>query len=840
MTLKHFATTLLLIPLLILVYFLPGTSYLPYIWFVALPLIILMLGLGLYKTISLKKTRHLFLLGLVFSSFLWMAAGSALAQSYQISQERFLEAQQIIEEVERIPLNDRTREQQEDLEKAREDYQKAIKERLGRGSKVCPTPRQLLLEYQEDCWTCDIVYLIIESMDKVITTFYKQIEEQHLPLMLLSIGGMFWLVFRTLRLFLSWGMGDIGSYFTDVLKRILLLIFLGAVLATPYKDVLNTFITPIFTFSAGLTQAMSSISANIDPNPNTPKVNVQIYRAVLGTQPPQPTYCQNLTATSSTPTDARVSRVLQYQANAQDRAIPTSMRDSLLCIVQSTYQITVPPTVAGQYLMCMSQTQGAKSFPTRLTPIIRLPDIPVWLASWFIIAAFFLLSAVFPFFLVDSFFRIGIVLLLLPFFIVTAAFPSTRSYTKRAFDMLISSLINFFMISLILVLLIQMFYALMGPNATKLAELLATQNYVGLSESFGWAGGGRMILASMAMLLIGFYLLSSTAKMIQMMTGVGLSQGGGVAALFAPVGVVGAGIGLTKEIYDEPWEPSKNKAALLRKDAQRRGYTDAEGVRHGLSKYHTLEARSRGMRRFIPKAADKIGTGVEATANTTADLTEKSIHLTGKGINNGAKFVFFNSGRFLGQFGMKMVGTTASSWYLAPLTLLAATVAFVVAGLLYTIGATVIVANSVANYVIRKTTKKAITTTGKLTSYAIKKSARAIAYNKYMTKTMALAQKPVQFTASLVSIPMTSIYTRMLEQDPAARARQQASDATQRANRQNKPEDQHNWRDVFDEIRENAHQTRSRLDDKMRAQNKHAKEYVKSNWRFIRRTGRFF
>lgn len=837
---KHISITLLLILVLALIYFFPGADYIPYIWIVALPLIIILLGLGIYKTYTLKKGKYILFLSLFISSFLLAAPSIAQAQTYRISQERLQEAQLIIEEVERIPLNDRTREQQEKLEKAREDYTQAMKERLGRGSKACPTPKQLLLEYQEDCWTCDIVYLIVESMDKVITTFYKQLEEQHLPLILLSIGGLFWLVFRTLRLFLTWGMGDIGSYFTDVLKRILLLIFLSAILWTPYKDVLNIFITPIFTFSAGLTQSLSSIEASIETPQSTPQVNVEIYRSVLGTQPPQPTYCQNLNAESASPTDERVSRVLQYQASIQDRALPTSVRDSLLCIVQSIYQITVPPTVAGQYLMCMSQTQGAISFPTRLTPIIKLPDFSVWFASWFIIAAFFLLSAVFPFFLVDSFFRIGIVLLLMPFFIVTAAFPSTRAYTKRAFDVLISSLINFFMISLILVLLIQMFYTLMGPTATTLAELLAKQDYLGLSNTFGWAGGGRMIFASIAMLLIGFYLLSTTARMIQMMTGIGLSQGGGVAALFAPVGLAGAGLSLTKEIYDEPWEPSKHKAYLLRMDAQRRGYTDAKGVRHGLSKYHTLEARSRGMRRFIPKAADKAGNKVEKTSNTSALLTEKGIKLTGKEINQGTKFVFFNSGHFLGQFGMKMIGTTASAWYLAPFTLAAATVAFTGAGIMYALGGTFIMINNVANYVIRKTAKKTIQTTGKVTSYAIKKSARAIAYNKYLTKTMALVQKPVQFTTSLIAIPITSIYTRTLEQDPTRRAQQTASDIKQRANRIARPEDTHTWRDLFDEIRENAHQTRSNLDDNMRAKNKHSKDFVKSNWRFIRRTGRFF
>ncbi len=117
-----------------------------------------------------------------------------------------------------IPEAERTPAQQADLEKARQEYLELQKEL---DLLPCPTTQDLYQEYVEGCWTCDVANLFIEGADKIASAMYRLDKQHHFTLALLAIGLLFWILIRTLKLLVSFGVADIGRYFKDLIYKLM-------------------------------------------------------------------------------------------------------------------------------------------------------------------------------------------------------------------------------------------------------------------------------------------------------------------------------------------------------------------------------------------------------------------------------------------------------------------------------------------------------------------------------------------------------------------------------------------------------------------------------------------
>lgn len=755
---KRLAGYALILPLVLLLAYTDLPQLLSHAWMVAVPGILLLLLIAFLKTKALtraKKCLILLLTGIVIGTAFIPSAVQAQT-NFKISKEELEQCTYIIENYERIPRNDRTLQQQMELEKARVCYREAMRERMG-GSSVCATPRQLMLELRNDCWLCDLFYLIIESMDKVVTTFYAQVQDGNFALSLLAIGFFIWIIMRTLALFTTLGMGDIGQYFTDLFKQFLIVVIVSAILYLPFKEAVNMFITPFFTVSSTLTQELTS-AANSGMG-STQKVDVTITQAVLGNDPGTCSYCTDMQSNREHVADERISKVLKYQASLQDRVISSQMRDSMLCTVCNLYQVATPPVVVGQYLSCMSRTKATVHIPPFLGKVgfgFEFPNVVMWLTGTVLICVFWLLPVIFSFYLVEAFFRIGFVLVLLPFEIVAAAFKSTRSYTKRAWDMLVYSLFSFFVITLALVLIIQIFYTTLGPDASRIASALSNQDAKELMDIFGPQNGFIITVICIGMLFLSLLVTKSLDDLCASISGVHLSNSGGMGAVTSMWGTVMATTHAVSAPFNEKWEPDSDTRALYRKDAARRGYTDANGVRHGAPKYHSLESRSRGTRRFIYNKADQIGASVEKGAEIAEEKIDTGIKWAETGIKKGVIEKGYKSTGQLFKSGTDIFKTiNGATWYMAPLQVVGGLSVYAAA---VTVGAATVTAHAtvkVSSFILRKTSAVSLRASGWLIHKGINKAGRAIAYNKYITKTTAFASQTApsgaKATAGLVA-----------------------------------------------------------------------------------------
>lgn len=94
-----------------------------------------------------------------------------------------------------------------------------------------------------------------------------------------------------------------------------------------------------------------------------------------------------------------------------------------------------------------------------------IPDIPMLIAGIIIIYSFFRMIMSVPFQFVDGIVRLGMVMILFPFFIVTWAFPWSRSFAKAGWSMLLNSAMLLICMCLLIGMIIHMVEASINPTA---------------------------------------------------------------------------------------------------------------------------------------------------------------------------------------------------------------------------------------------------------------------------------------------------------------------------------------------------------------------------------------
>ena len=729
---KHIFQIFILLSLASLVLLMGSLSFFYYIWILALPVILFSLVYALYKThlfYHIKKV--LILLFIAISLCTFIPSSGAIAQDLDAQIKQVGES---FRAVSRIPADQRTQAQQRQYEQLKKQYEDLIKEKAkedAQEEKLCKKPQELLQDIQDDCWSCDMAYIIIEGIDKLATTFYNDVQENKYALKLLAIGFAFWLLFAVLKMLGTWGFTDLGAVFTDIFKKFLLVIVAAVLLISPVREVFDLILTPLFSFSAGYTMKMSDVAAF---GSSMPKIDEQMSDA-LNVPPNQCSYCTAmLNPEAAVAQPDGTGNVTAIQLNAEDRAFSPQLKNSMLCIICSLYRTVSPPMIIGQSLSCYATTDGAFTFPPKWVigaPFrMSIPNLSMWVTGYAIVFTFFIITVLFPFYLIDAFFRIGFVATLLPFLIVAYVFKATRKYTAHAFNVVLYSLFTFLSMSLLLLVLVQMFYAALAEDTEAITNALANNDIVQLFDVFQFASGGLLILMCLVLAYFAFKLISSIDETTGEVSGIHLESQGGIAAISTAAGAIATPVALTSAVYDETWGET--------------GSARAEVMGKGLPTYHSAEAKSRLLRRNTSQRFNAAADKVEHSTDNVATLAEEGLNKTGeaveKGIKSGgdaaanavnaagdaltAKLSAFTAatGGIGGIIAVPLIGVVKATQY----SLWAGIKGFSIAAAW---------ATKAATYVTKKATKAAIKLPSKLTAATIRKTGKMIAHNKYFTKT---------------------------------------------------------------------------------------------------------
>ncbi len=325
---------------------------------------------------------------------------------------------------------------------------------LGVAAKATCSPSRMILKTiaeKDKCWPCDVTSTILAGIQKMSVKSYHAINNA--AKITLGIGYLFWLTITILVSFSKFGFEKFGEFFSKLLNQTIIVMIIALILQAPLSQFYRATISPFISFSAAFSMRVSEETMQIKEKNGSLFDKIISKIGLANTQ--KCSYCDKM----------------KENAGGTDNFIGSSAINSILCLTCTTYKQTAPMIAIGQNLVCLG----------RSTPIPVIDDVPVLntvssfigpnyqvaIFGLILVLIFSIYTFLIGYFISTSVLKLGIVLVLMPFFIVAYAFKSTRTYANQAWKLVVYSMVNILIVSLSVCLITIGFSSLM-PTASAL------------------------------------------------------------------------------------------------------------------------------------------------------------------------------------------------------------------------------------------------------------------------------------------------------------------------------------------------------------------------------------
>ena len=251
-----------------------------------------------------------------------------------------------------------------------------------------------------DCLGCRVFTLMFNAVSVNIMKLHGQLTTGALPLMMICFS--IWLAVRLLKFVSSLSDSSIAQFWNDVLKQGFLCVFCGLLASSPDMLVyaVNTFIYPVYAAFLKLGLAiMETAITNTDGTAATIKV-----------------YGETITMGKTT-----LICTFDKTGLITKNGFPQEFLNAIICMI----------AILKEYLSIGGDISS--------TMMMQSGNIVGWLAGFFLWAFFTFTRLGFVFYLVNNIFQMGIMILLLPIFILAYPFNMTRKWLTDCFQNLLSS-----------------------------------------------------------------------------------------------------------------------------------------------------------------------------------------------------------------------------------------------------------------------------------------------------------------------------------------------------------------------------------------------------------------
>ena len=241
----------------------------------------------------------------------------------------------------------------------------------------------------KNCWPCTLYKAVFDSMGRLTVQTYGMACRS--ALMLLAAGWLFWIAFKTMKMLFSLKQPNFKQFWVDILTVLFKMIVAAAIIASPDAVIytLNIILTPIMTAFIELSRVVIYADPNIQSIFKMPENFIDMGGEVTSDYP---LFSQSLG--------------LQIQ--------------------DLIYRVFVM-LKGGMYLALYLFKQF--SFMSVILSIFL---------AW----TFFVLMILFPFSLVEVFFKMGVIIILSPFIVVAWVFPATKGMVGKAWQIVIGGMIQ--------------------------------------------------------------------------------------------------------------------------------------------------------------------------------------------------------------------------------------------------------------------------------------------------------------------------------------------------------------------------------------------------------------
>lgn len=247
---------------------------------------------------------------------------------------------------------------------------------------------------QQNCWQKSVLNILYDVMSNTAIVTLNKFTEGALAISM--IGFAIWLIIKLLAYVSSVTENSGAELWNEIFKKLFLCFVCGTIANSPALMlwVLNTLIFPIYVGLIEMGSAVVSLST-----------------------PDLPNSCTNLGGT----------------VTAVGTSLPTYPREMMGCLI------------------CMVNQQMSIGLHLGFK-LVGEPGVGFlgWISGIILALTFTIVRLGFVFYLIDTLFRMCIVIIILPLFVLSYAFEYTKSYPKVAFSNLISSAAYMLMISVVL------------------------------------------------------------------------------------------------------------------------------------------------------------------------------------------------------------------------------------------------------------------------------------------------------------------------------------------------------------------------------------------------------
>ena len=256
------------------------------------------------------------------------------------------------------------------------------------------------------CWQGELLGLFYKPLGDMALNVYSQLTSTNNIMNLMMLAFSLWMAFQILRHVSSPTPESMGEFWTKILRKGTLCFACGYLPSSPESIlyVLNTFVFPIYLTLLELCGNVLDITAK------TPEAAAKSLK-LPGSSEICETYNYSMSGGCKLPDTGSIGLTTDKFPEE-----PLNMMGCMACAVGSRLDV-------GYHVAVLAMSQGFFGF----------------LVGCFLIAAFFITKMGFAMYLVDSIFRLDMMIIIAPFLILFYPFEQTRKWTVTGFKIILNS-----------------------------------------------------------------------------------------------------------------------------------------------------------------------------------------------------------------------------------------------------------------------------------------------------------------------------------------------------------------------------------------------------------------
>lgn len=259
------------------------------------------------------------------------------------------------------------------------------------------------------CMQGTLLRSIYSSIGQMTTDVYSTLTKENL-LSLVILAFTVWMAFQILKHVSATTPESIGEFWTKVLRKAAICTICGTLVSSPENIlyVVNTFIFPVYVTILEFT---SLVMEQLGKSPEAETVAIQLF----GTPEDDSAICE-----------AFVNKISTCKFN---NAANVSM---------TTSSFPTEPLELMSCMACVLSDRLTIGYDIGLR-LLTKPSLTSIVTGIFVLASFFITIVSFALYLVDSIFRLNMMIVILPFLIMFYPFEQTRKWSTKGFQIILGS-----------------------------------------------------------------------------------------------------------------------------------------------------------------------------------------------------------------------------------------------------------------------------------------------------------------------------------------------------------------------------------------------------------------